>query len=80
MSYALPHERQDMTDTHRIDALEMRIAHQDATIEELNAAVTEQWTVIDRLKREIMALKDRASTAETGSTRAPGDEPPPPHW
>ena len=69
-----------MTDTRRLDDLEMRIAHQDATIEELNAAVTEQWAIIDRLTREVMALKERASTVETGSTRAPGDEPPPPHW
>ncbi len=69
-----------MTDMTRLDALEMRIAHQDETIEELNAAVTAQWSVIDRLTREIQALKDRASTVELGSTRAPGDEPPPPHW
>lgn len=69
-----------MTDAQRLDALEMRIAHQDSVIEDLNSAVTEQWKLIDRLKREVAMLKDRASSAEGGSTRAPGDEPPPPHW
>ncbi|MFX6040618.1 SlyX family protein, partial [Acinetobacter baumannii] len=35
-----------MTDTsltNRIDALEMRIAYQDETIEDLNKTITAQW-------------------------------------
>ncbi|MFX5464898.1 SlyX family protein, partial [Acinetobacter baumannii] len=45
-----------MTDTsltNRIDALEMRIAYQDETIEDLNKTITAQWKEIDRLTREI---------------------------
>ena len=41
----------------------MRIAHQDAIIDDLNAAVTAQWKVIDRLKRELDALTERVSAA-----------------
>lgn len=36
---------------NRIEALETRIAYQDQTIEELNAAVTEQWALIEQLRR-----------------------------
>jgi SlyX protein len=69
-----------MTDADRIDALEMRIAHHEATIEDLNAALTEQWKLIDRLTREMASLADRTATIEMASARPPGDEPPPPHW
>lgn len=64
----------------RLDALEMRIAHQDATIEELNAAVTAQWAVIDRLTRELKALAERTGQVEHALPVRAGDEPPPPHW
>ncbi len=41
-----------MSDSNnRIEALETRIAYQDQTIEELNAAVTEQWALIEQLRR-----------------------------
>jgi len=68
------------TDRQRLDALEIRIAHQDATIEELNHTVTEQWKLIDRLAREVRSLSERAEAAELETRRAPGEEPPPPHW
>ena len=52
-----------MTDTSRLDALEMRIAHQEQVIDELNATVTAQWKEIDRLKRDITMLTDRLANA-----------------
>ena len=49
-----------MTDTSqdsaRIDELEIRLAHQEQTIEDLNAAITAQWKLIDKLEREIRAI------------------------
>ena len=63
----------------RLDALEARIAHQDATIEDLNRIVTEQWSAIDVLTRHLAALRERVrEMAERPSE--PGDEPPPPHY
>ncbi|KMO13808.1 protein SlyX [Methylobacterium indicum] len=63
----------------RLDALETRIAHQDATIEDLNRIVTEQWGAIDLLTRHVAALRERVrEMAERPA--ATGDEPPPPHY
>ena len=36
----------------RLEALETRIAYQDQTIEDLSAAVAEQWKEIDALKEK----------------------------
>ncbi len=66
-----------MTQAERLDALEMRIVHQDETIDDLNATVTEQWKVIDRLSREIKALTDRLASANLAPARDPREEPPP---
>ena len=64
----------------RIDALEIRIAHQDRMIEDLNQTITQQWKDIDRLKREVARLADRMANAEHALSPDPGEEPPPPHW
>jgi SlyX protein len=63
----------------RIEALEIRIAYQDEAIETLNRTVTEQWALLERLRRELNQLTDRVREAETRApTGAP--EPPPPHY
>jgi len=64
----------------RLDALEIRIAYQDQTIEELNAVIAAQWQEIDRLRRDMVLLENevREAAAASGDTGAP--EPPPPHY
>jgi len=64
----------------RIDALEIRIAYQDETIETLNKTITEQWRQIDALSREMINLRDRLHDAETKSPGGTAPEPPPPHY
>jgi SlyX protein len=64
----------------RIDALEMRIAYQDDTIETLNRTVTEQWRRIDALSREVLHLRERIEEAETKSPAASGEPEVPPHY
>ncbi|AWN46854.1 SlyX protein [Methylobacterium terrae] len=66
-------------DQSRLDALEARIAHQDATIEDLNRIVTEQWSAIDLLTRQVAALRERVREMAERPAEA-GDEPPPPHY
>lgn len=62
----------------RIDALETRIAYQDHTIEELNAAITEQWKTIDILTRKLAMLEEQV---RAGAYIAdPATEKPPPHY
>jgi len=62
--------------SERIDALEMRIAYQDETIETLNQTITAQWTEIDRLTRQLAELKDRVRDAES-NVPGPANERPP---
>ena len=40
----------------RIEALETQVAYQDQTIEDLNKAISEQWTQFEKLQREISKL------------------------
>lgn len=63
----------------RLDALEIRVAYQDETIEELNAALARQWQEIDRLRRE-MSLLEAALREAQQSPGENGPEPPPPHY
>ena len=42
--------------TDRIARLEIRLTEQEAVIEDLNAAITEQWRVIDRLSTDLKQL------------------------
>jgi SlyX protein len=63
----------------RFEALEIRIAHQDRTIEDLNTAVRDQWEQIDRLTKLIERIADRLQRIED-SVPADGPEPPPPHY
>lgn len=63
----------------RLEALEIRAAYQERTIEELNGQLATQWQEIDRLKREVVRLEaEVAAAAFARETGAP--EPPPPHY
>lgn len=65
-------------DVERLDGLETRIAHQDQAIEDLNAAITEQWKVIDLLTRKLTQLEEQV---RSGAYIAdPSTERPPPHY
>jgi SlyX protein len=64
--------------TQRIDALETHIAHQDRTIEDLNAALTDQWKQIEDLAYRVSRLADELREVEGAGSSEP--EPPPPHY
>ena len=70
----------DVKLTARLDALEVRIADQDQTSEELNAALTGQWQEIDRLRREMARLESELRQAAESIGEAGAPEPPPPNY
>ncbi|MER9726402.1 MULTISPECIES: SlyX family protein [unclassified Mesorhizobium] len=68
-----------MMPVDRLTTLEIRAAEQEKTIEELSGQIAEQWTVIERVQRQLDALTGRFMALEEQS--AP-DVPitKPPHW
>ena len=62
----------------RLDALEARAMHQDRLIEDLNAALTKQWRIIDALRRQVASLDERVEAGQASSAAVP--EAPPPHY
>lgn len=69
----------DQDPAARLDALEIHVAHQEATIADLDAAVTAQWAEIDRLKRRVAELVDRLGETEARVDEALPQKRPP-HW
>jgi SlyX protein len=60
--------------TSRIDELEMRMAHQDQTIAELNDVITAQWKKIEVLERQLGQLRGEIENMDQRA--APIDRPP----
>lgn len=61
----------------RIEDLEVRLAHHEKTIAELNEIVTQQWRRIDLVERQLSALREEMRNA---APPRDGEEPPPPHY
>jgi len=66
--------------TARVVELETRLAFQDQTVQALNEVVTRQQHDIDRLRRDLDALKARLRGLEPSPVGRREDEPPPPHY
>jgi SlyX protein len=58
----------------RIVELEIRFTHQQRTLEELSEVLHEQARTIDRLKKELLALRQRL---DAGPEENPANERPP---
>ena len=62
-----------------MEALEIRLAHQERMLEDLNHTITAQWKEIERLNRLIGRLVDQMQEIRD-SAASHGAEPPPPHY
>ena len=66
-------------DAARIEALELSAAHQQQAIDDLSEALTEQWRMMETLRRQVERLSERLTEVEPPSGQAvPIDRPP--HW
>ncbi|ASV87663.1 MULTISPECIES: SlyX family protein [Ochrobactrum] len=68
-----------MSTETRLMELEIRVAEQEKTIEELSSVLAEQWKTIDQLNKKLSALTDRFLTLE-GQTAPEIPVTKPPHW
>ena len=65
---------------NRITELEVQLAHQTATVDELNDMVAKQWQEIDRLKKQMTRLIGRLESVEQSLPKGATDDQPPPHY
>ena len=64
----------------RLEKLEERSAFQEQAIEDLSQAVTDQWKLIEALKRDISRLTDQLKAVEDAVDHGGQHEPLPPHY
>jgi len=64
----------------RLDTLEVRVAHQDQVIDDLNTVIVAQWSKIDQALGRIARLENRLRDALETAGNDGQDEPPPPHY
>ncbi|MEG3617568.1 SlyX family protein [Magnetovibrio sp. PR-2] len=64
----------------RVQVLEEQLAHRDQDFQDLSDMVTQQWTKIEELKRELSQTKDRIITLEDEVGEGPAADQKPPHW
>ena len=64
---------------HRLDALEIHVAHQAQAIDDLHAALAAQWTLLDGVKRQLSLVSERLAEAESRDG-APAPSQKPPHY
>ena len=58
--------------------LEVRVAHQDKTIADLNEMITAQWKKIEAMERQLRRLVEEVDTLSSGE--APPANQKPPHY
>jgi SlyX protein len=68
-----------MEDARMVD-LEIRLTHQEATLQALNDVVADQQAQIGALRKEVEALKRQLHDMTPDNIAAPWEETPPPHY
>ncbi len=64
----------------RLTDLEIRYAHQEATLEALNETLLLQQRSIDQLRTELTRLKQQLRGLNAGEMASAAEETPPPHY
>ena len=66
--------------TSRIEALEIRLMDQEASIEEMTRTLLNQEQLLRLQQETIERLERLLQSLSAGSINRPGEEPPPPHY
>lgn len=64
----------------RLDELEMKLAFQEQTIDELNEALTKQQFMIDRMEVQLKFMVGKVKGMQTSNMADESEETPPPHY
>lgn len=64
----------------RLTDLEIRLTHQEATLQTLNDVIADQQRLIDQLRGEVTALKRQLHDISPSPIAASWEETPPPHY
>ena len=64
----------------RLIELEIRITHQEATLQTLNDVVAAQQRSIDQLHKDFKSLIRQFNHISPSNLATPGEETPPPHY
>ena len=69
-----------MADTSRIDDLEIRLMHQEASIDNLTTSLLEQEKVIAEQAEQIRRLEQQVRALTPSHIADASEETPPPHY
>ncbi|KAE8176911.1 SlyX family protein [Photobacterium carnosum] len=64
----------------RLDELEMKLAFQEQTMDELNDALTKQQFMIDRMEIQLKFMVGKVKGMQTSNMADESEETPPPHY
>jgi SlyX protein len=75
-----PATHEQITMNEAIADLQIRMTHQDDTIDQLNAIVTRQQLELDRLKEEVGRLREVVQDLKDSTATGQGGHELPPHY
>ncbi len=64
----------------RIDELEMKVAFQENTIEQLNQSLIEQQFILEKMQIQLRYLAQKLKDIQPSNIATQAEETPPPHY